>query len=177
MYINVSSLTWEPNGSTGTFEIEEHCALLEQGEPRRVSGSVAMLRTDQGIWVSASLDTDVTSTCGRCLAEYVQPVHVAIEEEFLLEVDANTRTRMSRPEDAEQYFYIGTDHILDLTEAARQYVTLNMPMKPVCREDCAGMCIKCGANLNEALCRCDRAPADARWAALSTLVSGGEQDL
>ena len=177
MYINVSSLTREPNGSTRTFEIDEHCALLEQGGPRRVSGSGTMLRTEEGIWVSARLDTGVTSTCGRCLVEYAQPVHMAIEEEFLLEVDPYSGTRVSRSEDSDQYFHVGPDHILDLTEAARQYATLNMPMKPVCREDCSGMCIECGANLDEARCRCDRAPADARWAALSTLVSGGEQDL
>ena len=177
MYINVSSLTRELSGSTRTVEIDERCALLERGEPSRVSGSVTMLRTEAGIWVSARLDSGVTSTCGRCLTEYVQPVHMAIEEEFLLEAGPYTRTRARRPEDEDQYFYVGTDHVLDLTDAARQYATLNMPMKPVCREDCSGMCVKCGTSLNEATCRCDKAPASARWAALSTLVSGGEQDL
>ena len=177
MYINVSSLTREPNGSTRVVEIDESCALLERGQPMRVSGLVTMLRTEGGIWVSASLDSAVASTCGRCLAEYVQPVHMAIEEEFLVEDGPYARTRVRRPEDAEQHFFVGSDNILDLTDVARQYATLNMPMKTVCREDCSGMCIKCGANLNEAICRCDKTPADARWAALSTLVSGGEQDL
>ena len=176
MYINVSRLTRELSGSTRVYEIDEDCALLSGSGARRISGLVTMLRTDLGIWVSAALDTGVQSKCGRCLAEYVQPVHMAIEEEYLLEIDAHTGNRMNHPEDGDQYFYVGPDHIMDLTEAATQYATLSMPMKPVCREDCAGMCIECGTDLNESRCRCNRETVDARWAALSTLVSGADQD-
>ena len=176
MYVNVSKLTLEPSGSRRTFEIDEECSLLEESEPRHVWGSATMLRTDEGIWVSARLDAEVTIACGRCLASYVQFLQMVIEEEFLLEVDRYTGTRVSRPQDGDQYFYIGPDRILDLTEAARQYAALSMPMKPVCRDDCAGMCLECGANLNEAPCRCQRAPVDTRWAALSALVSAGDED-
>ncbi len=176
MYINVSRLIRELSGSTRAYEIDEDCALLDGSRPRRISGSVTMLRTDQGIWVSAGLDTGVQSNCARCLEEYVQPVHMAIEEEFLLELDEDAGTRISRSEDGDQYCYISPDHILNLTEAATQYAILSMPMKPVCREDCAGMCLECGTNLNESPCRCDKEPVDARWAVLSTLVSGADHD-
>ncbi len=175
MYINVSGLTRESSGSTRTYEIDEDCDLLDGSGPRRLTGTVNLLRTDKGVWVSASLDTHTDSICGRCLAEYVQPLHMAIEEEFLFEIDPFTGTRTSRSED-DQYFHIGPDQLLDLTESAIQYAALNMPMKPICRKECAGMCLDCGADLNESACSCESSPIDERWAALSMLLLGvGEE--
>ena len=175
MYINVSGLTREISGSTRAYGVDEKCDLLDGSGPRRVSGTVRLLRTDKGIWVSASLDTHTDSICGRCLAEYVQPLHMAIEEEFLLSIDPFTGTRTSRRED-DQYFHVGPDQVLDLTEPAIQYAAINMPMKPICRNECAGMCLHCGVDLNESSCECESSPIDERWAALSTLMLGAVEE-
>jgi uncharacterized protein len=51
----------------------------------------------------------------------------------------------------------------------RQYKIMALPMKPVCRKDCAGLCPQCGRNLNYATCDCQPAPPDARWAPLLAL--------
>ncbi|MBM3157836.1 MAG: DUF177 domain-containing protein, partial [Chloroflexi bacterium] len=66
---------------------------------------------------------------------------------------------------------INENHILDLSEAIRQYTIMALPMKPVCREDCAGLCPHCGRNLNLGPCKCPPAPPDARWAPLLALRS------
>ena len=171
MYINVSGLTREISGSTRSHEIDERCDLLDGSGPRRVCGTVRLLRTDKGIWLSASLDTHTDSICSRCLAEYVQPLHMAIEEEFLLAIDPFTGTRTSRRED-DQLFHVGQDQVLDLTEPAIQYAAMNMPMKPICRDECAGMCLDCGVDLNELPCACEGIRIDERWAALSRLTLG-----
>jgi uncharacterized metal-binding protein YceD (DUF177 family) len=63
----------------------------------------------------------------------------------------------------------GTD-FLDLTAEAREAIILALPGYPVCREDCKGLCMTCGADLNKAKCKCRKAGRDDRWAALDTLM-------
>ena len=69
------------------------------------------------------------------------------------------------------YFIIDEHHVLDLSEAVRQYALVVIPMKPVCREDCAGLCPGCGCNLNREQCNCPSQPADPRWLELTKLVN------
>ena len=59
---------------------------------------------------------------------------------------------------------------LDLKELVLSDLLLNLPMKHLCREDCKGLCPKCGANLNEGECGCNRKPVDPRFAALRDLL-------
>jgi uncharacterized protein len=58
---------------------------------------------------------------------------------------------------------------LDLTELAREQILLNLPSQVFCREDCQGLCQKCGANLNLIDCSCEESEVDPRWAALRNL--------
>ena len=71
---------------------------------------------------------------------------------------------------------VDENHILDITEVVRQYAALNMPMKPVCRDDCKGMCLQCGADLNESACQCGVAPLDLRWGPLLKVSSTDRRD-
>jgi uncharacterized protein len=63
-------------------------------------------------------------------------------------------------------FPIDGHHIIDMTEAVRQYILLTTPMKPLCREDCAGLCPVCGHNLNQGPCSCPPQGVDPHWAKL-----------
>ena len=58
-------------------------------------------------------------------------------------------------------------HEVDLTEPVRQSVLLEIPMKPLCRPDCAGLCPHCGKNRNEGPCDCQEEPADPRLSVLA----------
>jgi len=69
-------------------------------------------------------------------------------------------------EDASSSFTIDEHHILDMSEMIRQYNLLAMPMKPLCRVDCGGLCPECGANLNENKCHCAGRPRTALARAL-----------
>ena len=64
------------------------------------------------------------------------------------------------------------DQVLDLSEAVRQYALLALPMKPLCQEDCAGLCPQCGANLNGGSCSCGRDCISSPWAQLKSLARG-----
>jgi uncharacterized protein len=69
--------------------------------------------------------------------------------------------------DPEAFELVGDQ--LDLTDVVREVVLLDVPSTPLCRPDCAGLCLTCGANLNDGSCGCVAAPADPRWAALEQL--------
>jgi len=74
---------------------------------------------------------------------------------------------VSDPEEWETYPIHG-DHI-DLEPMAREAVVLGLPLAPLCRPDCKGLCPSCGADLNQGPCGCPPAAADPRWAALDAL--------
>src|SRR5215213_1677197 len=58
---------------------------------------------------------------------------------------------------------------VDLDELVREQILLALPSRHLCREDCKGLCQKCGANLNDAPCSCEQGEVDPRWAALADL--------
>ena len=169
MQFNVSQLLREPSGAVRKYEVDEELAPLDGGEALRVRGSVRMLKTDGGVWVSASLDSEVSCDCSRCLTGLKLPVRVGFEEEYFPIALGRTEDRGLDPVDESQY--IDYDHVLDLSPAARQYLALAVPMKPMCKEDCAGICQTCGANLNNEPCRCPRETKDPRWGPLLELVA------
>ena len=171
MNINVSQLLSEPNGSTRTLDLDEVFSPSYGADVEPVQGTVKLLRTDKGIWVSAELNAKAQCTCSRCLNEYGHPLHMSIEEEFLPLEDLYDGTRTDVPAVSEESFRINQNHILNLTDAIRQYYVLSVPMKPVCREDCAGICLDCGVDLNVTQCTCKSTGRDARWGKLLDLVA------
>ena len=176
MYLNVSQLLKETSGSGRTLEIDDELVLSGDANPAtRVKGIVALLRTDKGIWVSATLESKMYCDCSRCLEPYGQEVQLQFEEEYLPIFDVDTGARLVRDvEDGEQFF-IDESNILDLAEAVRQYATLNLPMKPICRNNCRGICSNCGVNRNQTSCSCDDGLIDSRWGPLIGLVSTADR--
>jgi uncharacterized protein len=65
---------------------------------------------------------------------------------------------------------IDEHHVLDLTEVVRQALFLAMPMNPICKDDCAGLCPQCGSNLNQEQCQCERDTVDPRLEVLRQLL-------
>ena len=96
-----------------------------------------------------------------------------IEEEYFPVTDAVSGVVLPLPEEPDS-FTIDEYYILDLTEAVRQYALMVIPMKPLCREDCAGLCPGCGSNLNQGPCGCPPVEADPRWSVLSKMTSAAE---
>jgi uncharacterized protein len=74
-----------------------------------------------------------------------------------------------KPEELEQFFYEGDE--IDLLELVREQIILALPLYPRCREDCPGLCPRCGANLNREKCSCQLEEVDSRWQVLKNLSS------
>jgi len=114
------------------------------------------------------LDGRIEVGCARCL----EPVEIPISRSFDL---------LYRPLDSEK----GSDEVaineaeteigyysgdgMELEDSLREQVLLAVPIKTLCRYDCKGLCVTCGANRNEQLCSCDQSKPDPRWAALGGL--------
>jgi uncharacterized protein len=170
---NVSTLLEEPVGATREFEVDDG-VLMDEEEPRHqhIVGHATLLRTKHGVLVTARLQGVQSERCSRCLQELDIPLEIDIEEEFLAGGEATTGPGQSTAATREA-FRIDVHHTLDLEEAVRQYWTSALPMQPVCRSDCRGLCPHCGQDLNERACSC--APEeDERWSALRQLVRKSE---
>ncbi len=170
MFFNVSQLMMEPSGSTRAYNVDEDLLAREGDGAQRYTGSARLFKTDRGVWVSLDLESEAFCTCSRCLEEYRQPVRVVIEEEFFSHFDPYTGHPRGLS-DNEENFSIDANHTLDLTEAVRQYSTLNIPMQQTCREGCKGICATCGSNRNEVECQCDLAVRDSRWGVLLEMAA------
>jgi uncharacterized protein len=164
MHFNVSQLVRETSGSTREHEVED--LVTFRGDLIEVRGSVRFVRTDEGVWVTALLNTQVGSECGRCLDPYVQGVDIKVDEEAIPQLDPITGHRIVDNLDPEENLVIDEDNILDLSETARQYISLGLPMSPLCRADCAGLCAGCGVNRNDEQCLCVHDQRDSRWGPL-----------
>ncbi len=168
MQINVSQLLQEPIGSSRNYQVNE-AAVSENGKAHQLKGECRLLRTQRSILVKCKLDTEAELTCSRCLTTFRQLLTVKFEEEYLPTVDIMTGASLNIPDDVNS-FTIDNNHIIDLNEAIRQYTLLVTPMKPLCQEDCFGLCQQCGKNLNQDPCDCPRQETDPRWAKLTKLL-------
>ena len=166
MQIEVSQLFKEPIGSTRQHEID--VAIDINGGSCEVQGKIKLVRTGRGMLVKGTLHTEVGVTCGRCLNVYSCPLTLNIEEEYFPTTDMVSGTALPLPEEV-GYFTIDECYVLDLAEAIHQYITLAIPMKPLCREDCAGICLTCGHNLNQGPCGCLSQEVDHRWSEVNKL--------
>ena len=176
MRFNVSELILDRIGASRTFEVDTVRAVSED-ESRGVQGTVEMVRTDDGVLVRAHLSLDEEAACSRCLRPLVERVPLEFEEEFRLMADPGSGALIERESDSD-VFLIDEQHLLDLSEAVRQYRETALEMAPLCRPDCKGLCPSCGSDLNAGPCGCGVGAIDGRWAKLATLkgvaMDGGD---
>lgn len=161
--VNVAQLLKQEVGARRSYDLSE----LADGS-RRVRGRVDLLRSAEGILVKAEFETELETTCARCMTPARVKVKTSFEEEFLPTIEVNSGLPV-RGINAEDAFRIDHNHILDLGEAIRQYALCAAPMKPLCKPDCAGLCPQCGHDLNQGRCGCERPPDDHRWEKLTRL--------
>ncbi|MER5463899.1 YceD family protein [Streptomyces sp. NPDC002668] len=133
----------------------------------------------EGVLVTGTSRAPVEGECVRCLEPLHQEVATDFQELFTYP-DADDRGRIAEPvddaEDEDRLFL--EDGLFDLESVLRDAVVLALPMQPVCRETCAGLCPECGIRLDETPGHHHDA-VDNRWAALQGLVEtvkDGEKD-
>ena len=155
--------------SSGNKKLETVSASFQVEWLRRscyIDGTVLLTKTDVGIWVSAHLKANNIAECGSCLEEYKESIPLEIEEEYFPLFNLLTGERNEIEGIYEENFYILEDNVLDLSDAVSQYLSLQSPINRKCVENCRGLCMYCGINLNIEQCDCDKNRKNTKFAAL-----------
>ena len=126
-----------------------------------VEGTARVGRTPQGLIVQGNFSGSTTLECVRCLSEYQQWLNWEFTELYAFKPENVNESELLVPEDA---------HI-DLQPLVREFALLEFPIKPLCREDCKGLCPYCGGNRNVRDCGCHESEADPRLAPLIKIKS------
>jgi len=138
--------------------------LLEVS-PVKLAGEVS--RIEKGFSLEARMDYSGKLECSRCLASY--PFENSEDFSLLL----RKRPALGGGEIAlvsdelDEYFY--DDPVVSVEPIAEERIQMAVPMKPLCREDCLGLCLQCGQDRNLTACGCVVETDDPRWEALRVL--------
>jgi uncharacterized protein len=123
-------------------------------------GLVRATRTPQGILLQADFHTQIDLECVRCLTDFQQTLAFNFTELYAFLQRYVTDSGLLMPETG----------IIDLTPVLRELVLLEIPISPLCRPDCKGLCPICGNNLNESTCFHEEESGDPRLASLKSLL-------
>jgi len=114
--------------------------------------------------VKATVDME----CCRCLNGFDKEVES--ETDFIACAAKTQAEEATEIADDEDYvFFTGSDIQADVSDIVRQAIILSLDLKPLCAEDCKGLCPQCGINFNEQQCSCKTEKIDPRWEALKNL--------
>jgi uncharacterized protein len=136
--------------------------------PLRVS--LSYYRAGTEIFISGTLDAATTAACSRCVEEFDLPIHRRFRYVLSPKVMGDENDFALKAEDLEFSFYQGDE--VDLTPLIREQALLALAERPLCREECLGLCPQCGANLNEGDCGCSLGGLDPRLTVLQSLKVG-----
>ena len=133
-----------------------------------VSFSGTYMLADETVIVRGHARAAIDSPCARCLKPTRSTLEAEIEEAFVRDVG------QEREADDDQYMYSG--HVLELDEAVRTSLLLEMPSRIFCKEDCKGFCCQCGADLNINECSCQKDLTHRNpFSALASLLNEDEE--
>ncbi len=159
--LNVGFLINQVVGFSRIFDFDVPNFRLEADiNLRQLSGAVELTRTAQGILVQATMEATLMAECVRCLADFQQHLAVEFTELYAFSRQSVTDSELIVPENAQ----------IDLAPLVREYVLLELPISPLCRVDCLGLCPVCGENRNDVLCSHEEEDTDPRLNILKSLL-------
>ncbi|MDI9571335.1 MAG: DUF177 domain-containing protein [Pseudomonadota bacterium] len=124
-------------------------------------------KVDKTIFLRGAVETTVHTACSRCLETASLPVNATFRYTLVPTAMEGREEIELTAEDLEYGFYEG--ETVDCDPLIYEQIVLQIPMKALCREDCRGLCPRCGANLNLSPCSCPDREVDARLAVLKQL--------
>ncbi|MCD4784981.1 MAG: DUF177 domain-containing protein [Candidatus Eremiobacteraeota bacterium] len=140
-------------GLTKKVEYNEPCDIAEVDLLGPVNVVLKLTNATSRITIDGHIETHVSLTCSRCLESYRHHLQFDFFEEFLPEGSPELGNGKDLEwEDLSRFTYTGDS--IDVYELIRQNILAEVPMKPLCREDCKGLCTVCGENLNSESCSC-----------------------
>ena len=164
MLLGLSKIIDSP-GATIPFSTSVDLSDLRYGnsfpvtEPVTAEGQV---RNTAGVLVmTGCIQTTIHGTCDRCAASF--------DREVELPIDVVLVTELANEENEDEWVFPLEGDSADLDDIVRTVFVLNLDSKLLCKEDCQGLCCRCGKNLNDGPCSCQK-ELDPRFAALKQLL-------
>jgi uncharacterized protein len=140
--LNVGYLFNKPIGTSREVPVNAEQITLEDLEVRDLESDVRLSRNREGLLLQVNVTAKVAAICSRCIADFFMPVSTEFEELYQFPSRHREETDLVLPENG----------YLDLIPLYREYLILALPIKRLCKTDCKGLCVICGANLNETVC-------------------------
>lgn len=164
--VEVVTLSRQP-GSRRRVQIEGEIPELDLSAARVPEGALVHLdvvleAVSGGILVTGSVESTWVGECRRCLEQASGVLRAEVRE-----------LAMAEPDEEEMTYPLGRAE-LDLRPIAHDACILELPLAPLCQEDCRGLCPSCGVNRNRESCSCEPA-LDGRFAALALLSGNGDE--
>jgi uncharacterized protein len=118
---------------------------------------VALILDRRGdeIWIRGQVQCVVPQQCSRCLIDFQQTLELEFEV-FCAKVRPHSTIGPTRLDDDEGGIHFHDGRVLTVDEEIREAVILGLPMRPLCKESCLGLCPHCGEDRNQGPCRCER---------------------
>lgn len=158
--IDLSPLIGARPGERLAITLDEGPQQLDDVSVAFLRGPMQFTRVQGGILVEAQVETQVEIECVRCLEPF--PYTTVLEIEETIGLAGRPRPGITYTLTEEGWF--------DPLPLLREQIWVNLPMKPLCRPDCRGICPECGANLNLEPCRCGEERIDPRLAPLAQFL-------
>ena len=152
-------------GASVPFETSVDLSDLRYGTSFPVSEPVVasgIVRNTAGVlMMTGSITTCIHGICDRCASEF--------DREINFPIDVVLVTELANEENEDEWVFPLEGDSADLEDIVRTIFVLNLDSKLLCKDDCAGLCCRCGKNLNDGPCNCQK-ELDPRFAALKQLL-------
>lgn len=158
--IKVTGAKIELDNEVGLKDAEFLGETYSFREPLRIKGEI--YNNGQSLTLAAAVSGIMQTECARCL----KPIEVNVDFEIN---ELLSRAEDGAKEDEDIILFDGYE--IELDEIVTDNFLMNVSGKYLCNEDCAGLCPKCGHDLNESDCGCDREYIDPRWQALADILN------
>lgn len=132
--------------------------------PQKVKVSARVQKVEDNYLLFLTVTGMCNLMCDRCGESYAYQIDSTINTLFSF-----SKLGLEDEGDSEVRIIYTSEHGLDIGQDVRDAISLAIPAKHLCREDCKGLCARCGKNLNEEKCQCDLNTIDPRWDALKNV--------
>jgi uncharacterized protein len=168
MRIEVETLTDAGKPFEHTYRAEEIALDDEQASLTsevEIEGTARRKRDE--VRVGGKIKGEAEVLCDRCLAPSRMPFEIEFDTSFISQADAAARGENVELQTEDLALAAYEDGAIDVDELVREQILLALPTRRLCREECKGLCPKCGAYLNTEQCSCEKGETDPRWSALA----------
>ncbi len=161
LFVNVGFIAKESIGYSREFLFKFPSVVLKPDfQVQNLEGKIIISRTSEGLLTRGKFRAIVDAICGRCLTNFDLGLETNFTELITFASHVKEDTEMIYPEDGQ----------IDFTPVVGEYLMLEIPINPLCKVNCKGLCPVCGNNLNVEKCEHSEESIDPRLEILKSLL-------